>query len=857
MSTFLPIDEWGDITTIDGLNKAVAAFVTARRTPTDPRHGLAANADGLTIPAYVNFDDWAIPPISPQDGYRIIDLREGTTFVHVPLLPGHPTKAGGYSLAATALVGTVMEHQPPPGPGAPAAGVVLQRVIHGGSSTSCQLLRSVINTGPKAGRWYPAAMEGISPGQALVVQQADLKNIGSVIVAHVGWDPNPPPPLHDPDDVRLLPLGPLPYFTVAAHAPPGDLPLPPLPLPATTRIQRKTAIGALAVIEEDHTLNQQGALNVAKYAYSDGDATGVGISLNYQGDFASAGGDEGGLGATAELVQDLQLFSGAVEDFAQETIGSGTDQRKAWVLTYRAQPHLNVERLATGRPIINLNRHKWIQGTCRVWATYPTPALSTYQVVEVPGSSLPPEVVGRFLSINEPSEYIDPNDTFSTLSGLQPFGIGIVRRWFQITDLQIDQARGSQLLQVRFKLFDAIQGGIQLVDPGHLNQDVKFIIAPGGIPYDVSRAVAENDNNIPPVPRKILIQPNPDTEKRLNDSTYLYPFDKDDVHDPNDPQKLENPPYAIAQALGSRSVNPTGFRVRHHTSWPTLEMGYYDASFYAVNFGAAQVGIGLMIQGAGRTSLADDKTRFRGPTGAAYGTGVWINATTQTAIRVQGDVAGTNDVNFLPPGQPAAGVALRMDQAGGPAARKVIGWTTETGQELVSIGYDPATKSFQIAGAETVKLVGAKTGAKTIGWTTGTGQELVNIGYDPATKSFQIAGAETVKLVGAKTFDLGGAALANPAKTAPPTGSPILRGTKTVPPTQSASHGATPPQTVTATVTFPTPISEDYIAMVTPGWVTGFGVTKQKNGFTVTFDTAPPPTPPGQSGQDKFDWIIY
>jgi hypothetical protein len=426
-------------------------------------------------------------------------------------------------------------------------------------------------------------------------------------------------------------------------------------------------------------------------------------------------------------------------------------------------------------------------------------------VVEIPGSSLPPEVVGRFLSIKEPSEYIDPNDTFSTSSGLQPVGIGIVRRWFQITDLLADPDRGSQLLLVRFKLGDHDQGGIQLVDPGHFSfvapggagdKDVRFIIAPGGIPYDVSRAVAENDNNIPPLPRKILMQPNADTDAK----TPELPFTKGDQ---------------IMQALGSRSVNPTGFRVRHHTSWPTPEGRNTDASFYAQNGGAAQVGIGLLIQGAGRTRLADDKTRFRGPTGAAYETGVWINATTRTAIRVEGEVAGTNDVNFLPPGQPAVGVALRMDQAGDSAARKVIGWTSEIGSELMTIGYDPATKSFQIVGAETVKLMGAK------------------------------------------TFDLGGAALANAAKTTPPTGSLILRGTETVPPAQSAARGATQPQPVAATVTFPTPISEDYIAMVAPGWITGFGIAKRKDGFTVTFETAPPPAPPGQSGQEKFDWIIY
>jgi hypothetical protein len=45
--------------------------------------------------------------------------------------------------------------------------------------------------------------------------------------------------------------------------------------------------------------------------------------------------------------------------------------------------------------------------------------------------------------------------------------------------------------------------------------------------------------------------------------------------------------------------------------------------------------------------------------------------------------------------------------------------------------------------------------------------------------------------------------------------------------------------------------------MVTPGWVTGFGVDKRKDGFTVTFDTAPPSAMSDQSGQETFDWIIY
>jgi hypothetical protein len=44
---------------------------------------------------------------------------------------------------------------------------------------------------------------------------------------------------------------------------------------------------------------------------------------------------------------------------------------------------------------------------------------------------------------------------------------------------------------------------------------------------------------------------------------------------------------------------------------------------------------------------------------------------------------------------------------------------------------------------------------------------------------------------------------------------------------------------------------------VAPGWMTGFGVAKREDGFTVTFDTAPPAAPPGQSAQETFDWIVY
>ena len=225
------------------------------------------------------------------------------------------------------------------------------------------------------------------------------------------------------------------------------------------------------MIGEDHTFNQQSALAVVKYAYGDGDAPCAGFQLWYQGDFVTAGGDEGGLGATAELWQDLNLFSGTVEAFQREPAGSGP-----WTLTYGPQGHLSVERLAAGRPIINLNeKEKWIKGTCRVYDStrYPTktPDIQiTTGVVEVPGSTLP-SVVSRFLAIDEPSERIDPNDSFSASSGLKP--VSIVRRWFQITNQLTDplqEMEGEPSRQVVEALRQLVNAALPLQSREHLTR---------------------------------------------------------------------------------------------------------------------------------------------------------------------------------------------------------------------------------------------------------------------------------------------------------------------------------------------------------------------------------------------------
>lgn len=815
------LDSWEDPNHRGNPQAAFENFSGARTDPAHPRHDEAIGVSLLVLPGDLGptwevgeplYSRWKVPPIPPVPrkdsnkerevfGYSIVDLRNGGVQLYPPVTETSVSGSAGYPFTATSIRREVWNHQPYITPGVPTAATVLNRLLHGGSSVGCYL----VDMDPGKGRWYPSGMESICPGQQLAVVEPG--NSGQkdqeyhVTVQTVGWDAEHKGPDGKPH--------PLPYFTVVVDP---TTPLPPTgvkPGDNQTLIQRKTFLDPLSVIGEDHTPNQgAGALFVDKHAYSDGDSFASTVHLSYQGDFVAAGGDEGGIGGSFELRQDLQVFSGYVEDFRLGPLDpSDPGSPQVWQLTYAADPahpHTNVEKIGAGRPIINMSAEA-ITGTCSLWnsGTYPNKSLGLQKgVVEIPMGSLPDSVVGRFFAIDVSSELIDPTDSFCQHAP-QPAMVPsqVLRRWFQITSLVKDPGNGSQLLQVRLKLALAYEGGPEIIDASLYagNDDprpVKFIIRPGAIPFDVSRAVAENDNTA--VARVMLMQPNGDMRPNGDE----LPFARGNL---------------IEQALGSRCWNPTGIRVRHINAWPSQAFNPTngpDVSFLARNAGSARVGTGLLIDDAVGT-VEEAQTMYRG--GIGFETGVSITATTQRAISVSGDVAVPDShlplsgkrfhFKGLEPDQPDAGVALFLDQTG----------------------------------ADEVRALHAR---KAIAWTAANGYDLMTIFYDGTNDIFRIAGAQTIALKGTATLDLGGAKIVNAAPG-------VLHGTSAAP--ANDQEGS---RSVTARVNFPSPMTDDYVAIVSPTWVTAFGVTKDEAGFTVEFEKAPPAKTTDSSPNWTFDWMV-
>jgi hypothetical protein len=203
-------------------------------------------------------------------------------------------------------------------------------------------------TGRDPARWYPATIENIFPGQKFVVilpeGVTDIKLPPFFTVSKVDWD----------TELRF------PYFTTVEPVD-SDIPVA-LTQDSLTLISSKHDLAVSSIISEDHCHNQGNAQHIQKYAYSDGDAFGSLVALYYQGNFMSANGDEGAGGYTAEIIQDTRIFRAIVDEFSSAN-GELTYARASRT----TEGPTNTERLASGRPIINLNERKWItEGKVRI-----------------------------------------------------------------------------------------------------------------------------------------------------------------------------------------------------------------------------------------------------------------------------------------------------------------------------------------------------------------------------------------------------------------------------------------------------------------------------------------------------------
>ena len=203
-----------------------------------------------------------------------------------------------------------------------------------------------------------------------------------------------------------------------------------------------------------------------RHDYSQGDSYMFEASFNYMSDVHSTAGDENGVLYAAFVRSEITPFRGRVASWSPA----------ARELRYRAGRYAHT--LATGRPLINMNPDKWITKG-RLWIRAPGGALlgwaGTIRSQDAPWTA---EVIGRYLAIDEPDEYVPGSDA--------------VRRWWRITHFA--EKDGVKRLSVErhwwgsksphgiSRLYSYRNFTIHEDQPRLL----RYIIAPGANVYDIS-----------------------------------------------------------------------------------------------------------------------------------------------------------------------------------------------------------------------------------------------------------------------------------------------------------------------------------------------------------------------------------
>jgi len=482
------------------------------------------------------------------------------------------------------------------------------RLYGGGSSYSMKLAKA---TPAGSQKFYVPTLMGIFPGQRLKI---DLLEEPLFTVDSLG------------QDAAGL------FFVTKEKA--------PREIPEKAPLYNKHNVNVLSLSDTSSSDNQGATVNLNRRAYGAGDVFMLAAMLEYQSNIYSGLGDEGGVGCAVNLLHDLEAFHGVVESWAQKR---GEQTEVVYKPTADAMPPStrNSQKLGTSRPLINLNQRKWKRdGVANVvrpgvdpagWlAGLPAPdhlnGCILIRPVDVPADWR--RYVGSFIALagrpaggstTDASEHYKKDE--ATPAGRV---IDDVYRWWYITDVQ-DAGSGRVYVfvdRVFQRAHEAAKSGPLLFRDDNYTDGMAqveerklgYIIAPGAWVSDVRRGVAGNvlgnEGAQPADPRRILLAPGePD-------------FAKDDP--------IANPP-------GPDVWHPSGFRARQFHHYPATEPG---ASFLSENYGRVQVGSGLHVAGSVAPdpgeSMPDALRRIQKDQQPHYRQGVWITATTEAAIRIQG-----------------------------------------------------------------------------------------------------------------------------------------------------------------------------------------------------------------------------
>ena len=357
--------------------------------------------------------------------------------------------------------------------------------------------------------------------------------------------------------------------------------------PEQSTLYNKNVVNSLTIDDISNCDNQSTSLIVNREVYGTGDSFNVQSNLKYQGNIMSAEGDEGAVVYAAEIVQDLQIFRGKVESWNRETRELVYQPGAVWS-----------NKIGTSRPLVNMNEKKWVTsgkvmitppGIRYLREDDPNWNWTAGIVVGSADCGWDKSLVGRWFTVNDPSEYYSAKENLGPLGQLS----APVHLWWCITgiekradgrfNLYVEATKWSTSLRSSPRLFKSSN----LSSSDSVRKELDYIIAPGAWVSDARDGISgfmpgtagiASDSE----PRKLLLAPSGAEGTRFD-------FEKDDP---------------VIQPPGSNVYAPTGFRVRHFNMFPPMpQMG--NSSYAATNLGLTQVSAALSVGGNNSGTLEE------------------------------------------------------------------------------------------------------------------------------------------------------------------------------------------------------------------------------------------------------------
>jgi len=505
---------------------------------------------------------------------------------------------------------------------------IQNNLVHG-SCSYLEWLQEPVKAG-KDRRFYVPTIRGIFPGQFLNAHGGKWygEPVARLTVKALGYDEKKK--MH--------------YFVADT----------PYDHPVGAIIHNKSNTGGLRVVTNANATNQTFDLRVVRNHYANGDAYLVATLFNYMGNIHSAAGDENGVCFAAFTHSKWNIFRATVKSM-------NWDEEK---LTYTGAR--NEETLSNSRPLINLNRKKWItQGKVIIvppesyydptnsgkWVfegkSYPT----TFVKAEVSGSTeirmgglirgtkdcpWTEDIIGRWFAVDEKSEYVR----------------GTVRRWYEITGLKVNPDGTKDIKIKRFWWGAKEAGSPTLYDPENYTRDVNYVIAPGAYVNNVSEAV--NPNRASGLPGRSAV--------------YLAPYKDQGTEfdfEPGDP---------VEQAIGPDPFRPVPFRA---WLWDEVPGAMPGRVFEVANHASISRDTVLHVSGGPKTLEDCKKRRDRRP---PWGSIVEITSASRIGLDCKADFSEAA-ILFRQPNHPQA-----------------IKWNYDGGAKTASLSVSPESGDMEFEG---------------------------------------------------------------------------------------------------------------------------------------------------------------